>query len=192
MSEWRGGEGEVCELHALRKAHLPHVCGIDPEITNGGIGDVFAVIEVDFKEKGTFLGKRSDRIVRELFDAAKLDPAEEGAMFGESLDADGSNFLASEKVDPLKLAAILSQGNDCIICDLGDSRQINGDEVGEGRDGACQRVICQGGTIDKSKALKACALRQATKDVVGEVRPDGNKVKAADKGCVGECLVVAC
>ena len=67
----------------MSEAHLPHVLGMYPQISNSKVGDVSASIEVDFEEIGAGLGESGNGFVVYSLDIAELDPAEEATMFGK-------------------------------------------------------------------------------------------------------------
>lgn len=58
-----------------------------PEIADREVGDVLAVVEVDFEDKGTRFCEGRDGLVCNIFDVAKFDTSEEGAVCGESQEA---------------------------------------------------------------------------------------------------------
>lgn len=114
----------------MSEAHLPHVLGMYPQISNAEVSDVPASVEVDFEEVWTGLCEGGDGFIVYVFDVAELDPAEKVTMFGKSEHAIGRYCSATPEIDALQAFACPRKRGDGLVSRLNDACEVDGDEVG--------------------------------------------------------------
>ena len=116
----------------MSEAHLAHVLGMYPQISNAEVCDISASVEVDFEEIWAGLGESGNGFVVNSLDVAELDPAEKVTVLGEGEHAVWRYCSTASEVDTLQAFACPREGGDGFVRRLDYAREVDSNEVGTG------------------------------------------------------------
>ena len=139
----------------MSEAHLPHVLGMYPQVSNAEVGDISAPIEVDFEKIGTGLGESGDGLIVYSLDVAELDSAEKVTMFGKREHALWGHRSTTPEVDALQTFACSRKGGDGLVGRLDYACEVDSDEIWAGQEHRFQRFVGNSAAPDQGQTFQS-------------------------------------
>jgi len=116
----------------VSEAHLAHVLGMYPQISNAEVGDMSASVEVDFEEIRAGMSESGNGLVAYSLDVAELDPAEKVTVFGKGEHTGWRYCSTASEVDALQAFACPRKGGDGLVCRLDYACEVDSNEIRAG------------------------------------------------------------